>query len=468
MTLTFAHIAGAVLTLAGILWLGISSGKKVKSAEDFDTGGKSAGPLMVFGGITGTLVGGSATIGTAQLAFTSGLSAWWFALGSALGCLILMLALVRPVRKSGCTTIQQMIHGEYGSFANVVTSVLTTVGTLLNIVSQVLAANALLTTMFGLSPLACAVVSVVVMACYITLGGMRGASILGVVKLALIYLSVVVSGLLALRLAGGWTVIWNTLPHDQYFNLFARGMGIDLGAGLSVALGVLSSQVYIQAVVSGKSDAAAIKGTLLCTLLIPPVGALCILVGYYMRLHFPHINAAQALPLFVVTHLPPFFAGVVLATLLIAVVGTGAGMALGFGTIMTNDIYRRYIDKNASGKKLLTVSRIVILLSLIMGAVLTAGNLGSAVLTWGFLSMGLRATVLVMPMLSALFLPGRVDGRWATASSIVGFGAMALAALGIINIPVDPVFVGIGAGGACILAGYLTVRIRRMRAQSPR
>lgn len=464
MTLTFAHIAGAVLTLGAILWLGVTSGKKVKNSEDFDTGGKSSGPLMVFGGITGTLVGGSATIGTAQLAFTSGLSAWWFALGSAIGCLLLMITLVGPMRKSGCTTIQQVIHREYGSFANVVTSVLTTVGTLLNIVSQVLAANALLTTIFGLSPLACAVVSVAVMACYVTLGGMRGASLLGVVKLTLIYLSVVAAGLLALHLAGGWTAIWNTLPHGQYFNLFSRGLGIDLGAGLSVALGVLASQVYVQAVISGKSDAAAVKGTLLCTLLIPPVGALCILVGYYMRMQFPQINAAQALPMFIVMHLPPFFAGVALATLLIAVVGTGAGMALGFGTIVTNDIYRRYLDKNASGKRLLLVTRSVILLSLIAGAVLTAGNLGSAILTWGFLSMGLRAAVLVMPMLSALFLPGKVDGRWATASSIVGFSVMALAATKVVDIPADPLFAGIAAGGVCILLGYLKVRIKKPRA----
>nr|HPG87028.1 hypothetical protein [Spirochaetales bacterium] len=68
-----ALISAAILTLAAIVALGVSSGKHVKNASDFDTGGNRAGPVMVAGTLVGTLVGGSATIGTAQLAFMYGL-----------------------------------------------------------------------------------------------------------------------------------------------------------------------------------------------------------------------------------------------------------------------------------------------------------------------------------------------------------------------------------------------------------
>ena len=37
----------------------------------------------------GTLVGGASTIGTAQLAYSFGFSAWWFTLGAGLGCVML-------------------------------------------------------------------------------------------------------------------------------------------------------------------------------------------------------------------------------------------------------------------------------------------------------------------------------------------------------------------------------------------
>src|SRR5690554_766138 len=107
--ITSAHIIGAVITLLFFIGLGIQSGKKVKSESDF-SGGKSSGMLFVAGGILGTLVGGNSTIGTAQLAFTNGLSAWWFTLGSSLGCLVLGLLFTKPIRQSECKTIQQIIR----------------------------------------------------------------------------------------------------------------------------------------------------------------------------------------------------------------------------------------------------------------------------------------------------------------------------------------------------------------------
>ena len=42
-----ALISAAILTLAAIVALGVSSGKHVKNASDFDTGGNRAGPVMV-------------------------------------------------------------------------------------------------------------------------------------------------------------------------------------------------------------------------------------------------------------------------------------------------------------------------------------------------------------------------------------------------------------------------------------
>jgi SSS family solute:Na+ symporter len=75
------HIIGSIITLSLIIFTGIYTGRKVKDAKDFSTGGYNAGAALVSGTIIGTLVGGSSTIGTAQLAFTNGLSAWWFTLG---------------------------------------------------------------------------------------------------------------------------------------------------------------------------------------------------------------------------------------------------------------------------------------------------------------------------------------------------------------------------------------------------
>ena len=441
----------AVLTLLIIMGIGVYSGMRIKDVKEFDSGGKSAGAILVAGSIIGTLVGGSSTIGTAELAFKSGLSAWWFTLGASLGCLLLALPLCRPLRDTKGETIQEMIGLEFGDTSRVATSILASLGIMLNIVAQMLAANALLTTMFGLDSWMCAVISIVIMTCYVMFGGMRGTGILGVVKLVLIYCAALVCGFTALHLTGGLGEIAARLPAEQYFNLFARGPFIDLGAGVSVALGVVSTQTYIQAIRSAKSDKAARQGALIGAVMIPPIGILSILVGYFMKLEFPDMSAGQAFPRFLIERLPPVLGGVFLATLLIAIVGTGSGMALGFGKIVTNDIYKRYIRPNADGREQLIVTRAVILLSLVVAAVFTTGNLGSAILTWGFMSMGLRAVVLLVPMLMALYLPGRMRSGFAIAASVLGLAAMLIG--NFLSLPFDSLFLGLAVSVAVIVIG---------------
>lgn len=94
-------VVGLVATILLIIGIGVYSGRKVKSAADFSSGGGKAGSWIVCGAIMGTLVSSQATIGTAQLAFSYGMSAWWFTLGSGIGCLILALGYAAPFRRSG-------------------------------------------------------------------------------------------------------------------------------------------------------------------------------------------------------------------------------------------------------------------------------------------------------------------------------------------------------------------------------
>ena len=73
--------------------------------------------------------------------------------------------------------------------------------------------------------------------------------------------------------------------HQRFTSLVARGASKDIGSGLSLILGVLSTQTYAQAIWSAKSNSTARKGALLSALLIPPIGIACILIGLYMRGH---------------------------------------------------------------------------------------------------------------------------------------------------------------------------------------
>ena len=68
-TLGLSHLSGAILTLIIMAGVGIHSGRQVKNARDFAIGGGRSSSVMVAGAIIGTLVGGSSTVATSQLAF---------------------------------------------------------------------------------------------------------------------------------------------------------------------------------------------------------------------------------------------------------------------------------------------------------------------------------------------------------------------------------------------------------------
>ncbi|TYP58496.1 sodium:solute symporter family protein [Thermosediminibacter litoriperuensis] len=419
-SLNFQHILGIMATLAGITLLGIYSGKNIRSSSDFSTGSRRANAWIIAGTITGTLVGGASTIGTAQLAYLYGLSAWWFTLGAGLGCFILAFLFCEPFYKANKETIPQIIMGEYGNTAGPISSVFVSIGIFLNIVAQVLAAIALITSMFKVNTLLAAIAAVSLMAAYVIFGGVWGTGIVGVAKLLLIYISLILGGVMAYAGAGGVEGLRTSLPAFPYFSLFGRGFWIDFSAGFSLIIGVLSTQTYFQAVVSGKSLSEARKGAFLSALLIPPVGIPGILIGLYMRMKHPGLNPAAAFPQFVLSYFNPWIGEVVLATLLIAVTGTGAGLTLGISTIMAKDIYKYFFNKKAGDRTILRVTRYSIILVLAMTLIFISGNIKSLILKWSFMSMGLRGATVFAPLCAALFMPGKVNSKLAVSAMVVG------------------------------------------------
>ena len=91
---------------------------------------------MVAGSIAATIIGGAATIGTAQGGFTFGFAAWWFTLGSGIGFLIMAAFYARPLRKSGLTTISEYLVINFGPQAGPIASIAASLGIFFSIVSS--------------------------------------------------------------------------------------------------------------------------------------------------------------------------------------------------------------------------------------------------------------------------------------------------------------------------------------------
>jgi SSS family solute:Na+ symporter len=415
---------GMVVTLLIIVGAGIYAGTRVKGEKDFSGASRKAGSAVVAGTIMGTLVGGSSTIGTAQLAFQYGLDGWWFTLGAGIACLLLGTFMLRPLYSSNKSTIPQYLTETYGQAIGPISSVFTSIGIFINVIAQGLAAVALLTSMAHVSTTVALVISTVLVLAYVLAGGLQGTGIVGTIKLTMLYGAVIAAGGIALYKFGGMSGLFEAFPeHFPWFSLFGRGFSLDFAAGFSLVVGVLSTQTYIQAVLSARSFSQARKGALISAFFIPPVGIGGILVGMYMKAHitdFPGLKSADVLPTFILHYMPPLLGGAVLATLLVAVVGTWAGLNLGISTMLTRDIYKRYIDKKADDKKALLVQRVLILCLCAVTIVAVSSNMGGLILGFSFLSMGLRGCSALFPLLGAMFFKRFVSPVAGISAAVLG------------------------------------------------
>ncbi len=453
MDISSQHLLGIFTTFFLVLVVGSYASKKVKNSTDFSVTDKQAGSLLVAGTIMGTLVGGASTVGTAQLAFLYGFSAWWFTLGGGIACFLLGVFLVKPLKQEKFETIPSFLKKSYGEKAAVLAALFVSVGIFINIIPQIMSSAALLVSMFPLSPWMASAIAVALMVGYVIFGGVWGTSLIGITKIALTYISLVVGGLIAFQGLGGIEGLKTTFPSYPWFSLFGRGVNADLAAGFSLVVGVLSSQIYFQAVFSAKDIKNARRGAFISALMGPIIGLAGIIVGLFMRAFHPEINPALALPLFVIRYINPWFAGVVLATLLLAAIGTGAGLTLGVSTMLSRDIYQK-LHPEASDAKVLKVFRtfIISILGLALGVLYIPGNT-EVILQWSYLSQGLRGATIFFPLLAALFLKDKIAKNAGTLAIIMGPISVIL---GGVFFPwdINPLYLGLTISLTIMIIGY--------------
>ena len=447
---------GLIIAIALIVGLAISTGMQKSSSKKAE----GIGAPVVAGLIIGTLVGGSSTVGTAQLAYNYGMSAWWFTLGGGIACLVLAFIYVKPLRAQGVPTLVGMVAKEYGPSAGLAASIMNSVGTFINILSQLLSASAVVLVVWPtMGTPVTIVIAAVVMVLYVVFGGTKGAGIVGILKTVLLYVSMIVCGGIALSLLGGMDGLMTTVQGfnaelgRNLFNPFCRGVGTDLGSGISLLLGVLTTQTYAQAILSAKSTSHARGGAVISAILIPIIGIFGIIVGLYMRTVTDPATFVTntALTSFILDYsgLPPIVAGLVLGALFIATVGTGAGLALGIATIINRELIQK--GKNVPKMSPDTINKLLIVVVLGVAALISCTPIGDTILTFAFMSMGLRGCTVFAPLCFLIWAKGKVDGKYALAS-ILGGSLVALVLgimsniLGVIDMPLDAVFPGIAVG----------------------
>lgn len=378
-------------------------------ATGFSLGGRKAGAGMVAGIISGSSIGGGATIGTAQMAYQHGIVAWCFTLGVGLGLLLLGRFFARPLRESGLETVPQYLVQCYGRAAGPIVSLLSCLGIFFGCCSSVLPGIGMCAAVFGISPMAAGGVLFVLPLAYILIGGQKGAGISGMLKSALLWSALLLASLYA---AHGLFIAEApdaaALPATAW-SFGSRGWFYPLSALGATAMGMMTAQMYIQALYSARDARAAERGAYLGAAIAIPVGLMATLIGLYARTRHPELadSPLLALPCVLMQDIPAWLGGLAMGTIVLTLISSSAAQALAIGTLISRDFGGELLHLR-SEKVLLFLNRLGICLALGAVCAYCLAHLNASVLTWNYLSMSLRGGGILLPLTLAVLTRGRI------------------------------------------------------------
>lgn len=391
------------------------SKNRADNSADFLVAGRSLSYFGVAGVIIGTLVGGASTVGTVQMAYFYGLSGIIFTLGSGIACLILGFFLSNKLYEANIFTITELLGQRFGTRFRKVSSIMSTLGIYVHIVAQILASGAIISQFFETNLSTGSLISSILILIYSILGGVKSSSVIGKIKIFVIYFVMIICFVIAFK-NGKFDVIEkltkNIDPDIKWLSIFSYGLKDGLMDILFMIIGVLSTQVYLQAIFSAKSKKDALLGSILSGMLIPPVGLFGVYIGMYVRaIGFNANGGAEVFPYFINSNFPPIFSAIFLSFILFIILGTASGLVVGVVTNVFNDFFavNKKDRASLSSKNEMFTVRLVNFLVIFTAYLIVAVGMESKILKWSYLSMGIRGAAVFLPLIAVLYLKDKID-----------------------------------------------------------
>lgn len=377
--------------------IGIYARKTSKTADSFH--GAGLGVLMCVAAGTGEWLGGTSTTGVSEYGFLYGISGAWYTIANGIGIIVLAIFFAKLYRSLETVTVPGIIEKFIGVDARVVASVLLTFVMIAVGISQMIAAGTLGVTVLGLNYDTSVVIFGIGFVIYTLAGGMNAVAYTNILHLAAMYGGIILALILVSGDVGGFGAVISGLP-ARYIEWFSIGPSKVSSWIIASILGACTAQAGIQPILAAKDVNVARKAAFITALVVAPFGVFTALLGMAAKVKFPLLaDAKLALPMLMMD-LPPLAGGLVLASIMAAVLSTVSPIILASGTMITKDIYQRKLKPTATDAEVLKMSRITTGLAGVICTILALLLYGSTrILDIVYFAYSIRGSLFVVLLL---------------------------------------------------------------------
>jgi len=409
-----------IIVLYFIVTVAIGLYTKSKSNSSTAFHGAGLGILMCAAAGTGEWLGGTSTTGVSEYGYTYGLSGAWYTIANGLGIVFLAIFFAKMYRSLDTVTVPGIIEKYICKDARVVSSVLLTFVMIAVGTAQIVAAGTLGVTVLGLDYVTSVIILGIGFITYTLAGGMVAVAYTNMMHIVFMYGGVLLALFFSGREIGGLGNLSTSLPTAPYFSWTSIGLSKVWAWIIASILGACTAQAGIQPILAAKDVNVAKKAAILTAVVVAPFGILTALLGMIAKVQFPGLaNAKLALPTLMMA-LNPLVGGIVLASIMAAILSTVSPIILACGTMISKDIYQRVLRTEASDKDVLFVSRLITGLggvACIILAIVMYG--GTTILDMVYFAYTIRGALFVVLLLGIYWkmtsCKGAIGGILATA-----------------------------------------------------
>jgi SSS family solute:Na+ symporter len=385
-----------ILYLLITVGIGVYSKRKYCTSDSFH--GAGLGVLMCVAAGTGEWLGGTSTTGISEYGFLYGISGAWYTIANGIGVAFLAIFFAKLYRSLETVTVPGIIEKFIGVDARVVSSVLLTFVMIAVGVSQMIAAGTIGVSVLGLRFDTAVIIFGIGFIIYTLAGGMNAVTSTNIMHLIAMYGGVILAIVLVAGEVGG-ADMFSRLPegHTNWFNIGPTKVSSWIIASI---LGACTAQAGIQPILAARDVKVARKSAFLTALVVAPFGILTAILGMAARIKYPDLqNAKLALPNLMMD-LSPIAGGIVLASIMAAVLSTVSPIILASGTMITKDIYQRKLKPTATDAEVLRMSRITTGIAGVICIVIALMMYGSTrVLDIVYFAYSIRGSIFVVLLL---------------------------------------------------------------------
>ncbi len=362
------NLYAIVLGIIVVTLLGVSLARvgKVKTKADYLVAGRSLPAFVLVFTLLSSWIGSGSLLGGAENAYRNGFAALWQAAGGWAGLLLIYFIAPRA-RKFAQFTIPDLLEARYNQTARVL-GVIAVLFTYTAITSyQFIGGGDILHLIFpSIAPQTGQYIIAAFVIVFTAIAGMSSVAYMDVTIGLLATFTLLIALPVLLRGTGGWAGVRAVVP-ATHFQIFGNLTGVQAAElFLPTCLLMLGNQSMYQKFFSAKSEKDARRAVVGWFVGIVILETVIVAIAVLGSALFPtgevHDRPREILAYTGMHGLPHVLGAIMVGAIFAKVISTANNYLFSPATNLVNDVFVRYIQPEASNRRVLMVSRLMVVM----------------------------------------------------------------------------------------------------------